>query len=112
MRRLFKLTAYFIQQQWTWEQTSFHAVRNFQTERDFSNEFRLDYNVVEWDQYYFNYYRGVKKFLFKENTTDLSKAKQRHKIVAFMYYIGEPLILIMFCVVVCLPIYWLYGMFF
>ena len=112
MDRMFKLTTYFIQKQWSWEQTSFTKVKGFQTELDQNDIFSLDYSVLKWDDYYISYYKGVKKFLFKEATSDLSRARKRQKILAFMYYIGEPLLLLLFCVVLYLPFHVAYKVLF
>ncbi|XP_063720566.1 fatty acyl-CoA reductase 2-like [Symsagittifera roscoffensis] len=102
MLHFFKASGYFIRNEWKWEQTSFNKVRNFlrQMDQKDQQQFTLDYSVIKWDEYYFSYFSGVKKYILKESLTDMSKARSRQRFLLFMMYFGEPLVLILFCLTV------------
>lgn len=95
--RLLDLTKFFILNEWNWEQTNFLRIKGAQCEKD-KVAFNLDYSRIQWHDYFLVYYLGVKKFLMKEDTSDLTKAKRRAKVLKCFYYVIEPLIIILLCV--------------
>ena len=99
MYRFLDLTKFFYLNEWNWEQTNFHKIKAAQSERD-KTVFNLDYSRIEWKDYFLTYYMGVKKYLMKEDTLDMTRAKRREKVLKSFYYVIEPLFIIILFVLV------------
>ena len=99
MYRFLDLTKFFITKEWNFGQTNFLKVKAAQSDKD-KVTFNLDYSRIKWEEYFLAYYQGVKKYLMREDTSDLTKARKREKVLKHFHYIIEPLVIIIMFVLI------------
>ncbi|XP_026317431.1 putative fatty acyl-CoA reductase CG5065 [Hyposmocoma kahamanoa] len=76
LRGMCNVLKFFSMREWTFETTNFRLLREQLSKAD-AEIYNLDPHSIDWQQLYYNFSLGVRRYLLKEKDQDLEKAKRR-----------------------------------
>lgn len=78
MHRAFDMLGYFARREWRFPCNNLFELANQLTEED-RNVFFMDVRSVDWRSYIHDFYMGIRRYLLKEDDSNISDARKRMK---------------------------------
>jgi len=101
MHHAFDMLGYFARREWDFPSNNLIALYESMSTTD-QTLFNIDVKQVKWREYIHDSYLGIRRYLLKEEDSNIEAARKRMKWVTLGYY---TLLLVMFCALVSLVIF-------
>lgn len=101
MHHAFDLLGYFARREWSFPTNNLLALIDKMSTED-QQTFKMDVRDVDWHAYCADFYMGIRRYLLKEDDTNIEKARKRMKMVNLGYTCIQ---ILMFVVIALLLMY-------